>query len=276
MDDNRELRAMLFSVIHIPPLPSIVSRLDREDYSIVDDSAVESSHSIIGSMLEWTAIANNNAANTMRMNMQCGLVTQFKSDLMRLDPTTCPVEDLYNFYCHHTRLWLNSYSKVGSMMRFKPLDYVLNNDKTHQNMQGYTKAQYHLFTDGKECLDLADSVSYADLLRKCAQWTKESYEAEAIAAKTAKTESNTELKTELNTELKTELNTELKTESNTESNAELNAELNTELKTESNTTSANENSHTDKTLQAVSEKKCDGNIDTKDFNSAPKGVELIE
>ena len=40
MDDNRELRAMLFSVIHIPPLPSIVSRLDREDYSIVDDSAV--------------------------------------------------------------------------------------------------------------------------------------------------------------------------------------------------------------------------------------------
>ncbi len=145
------------------------------------------------------------------------------------------------------------------MMRFKPLDYVLNNDKTHQNMQGYTKAQYHLFTDGKECLDLADSVSYADLLRKCAQWTKEAYEAEAIAATTAKTESNTESNTELNAE----------------SNTESNTETNTELKTESNTASANENSHTDKTLQAVSEQSvCNGNIDTKDLNSnfkPPKG-----
>ena len=179
MDDNRELRAMLFSVIHIPPLPSIVSRVDREDNSVVDDSAVESSHSIIGSMLEWTAMANNNAANNNRMNMQCALLAQFRSDLGKLDPLNCPVEDLYNFYCHHTRVWLNSYSTVGNMMRFKPLDYVLNNDKTHQNMRGYTKAQYHLFTDGKETLELEDSVSYADLLRKCAQWTKEAYEMEA-------------------------------------------------------------------------------------------------
>jgi hypothetical protein len=179
MDENRELRAMLFSVIHIPPLPSIVSRVDREDYSVVDDSAVESSHSIIASMLEWTAMANNQAANSNRMRTQCVLLTQFKSDIGKLDPLGCPIADLYNFYCHHTRAWLNSYSTVGNMMRFKPLDYVLNNDKTHQNMRGYTKAQYHLFTDGNECLELEDSVSYPDLLRKCAQWTKETYEAEA-------------------------------------------------------------------------------------------------
>ena len=187
MDENRELRAMLFSVIHIPPLPSIVSRVDREDHSVVDDSAVESSHSIIASMLEWTAMANNQAANSNRMRMQCVLLTQFKSDIGKLDPLSCPVADLYNFYCHHTRAWLNSYSTVGNMMRFKPLDYVLNNDKTHQNMRGYTKAQYHIFTDGNECLELEDSVSYPDLLRKCAQWTKETYEAEArLAAKVAK------------------------------------------------------------------------------------------
>jgi hypothetical protein len=179
MDENRELRAMLFSVIHIPPLPSIVSRLDSEDMSVVDDSAVESSHSIIGSMLEWTAMANNQAANNNRMNMQSALLTQFRSDLNKLDLVKCPDADLYNFYCYHTRAWLNTYSTVGNMMRFKPLDYVLNNDKTHQNMRGYTKAQYHLFTDGKETLELEDSVQYPDLLRKCAQWTKEAYAAEA-------------------------------------------------------------------------------------------------
>jgi hypothetical protein len=182
MDDNRELRAMLFSVIHLPPLPSIVSRLDREDNSVLDDSAVESSHSIIASMLEWTAMANNQDANNNRMTMQCMLHSQFKSDLLKLDPLSCPIDDLYNFYSHHTRMWINSYSTVGNMLRFKPLDYVLINDKSHQNMRGYTKAQYHLFTDGYESLDLEDHVSYADLLRKCAQWTKETYEAEAKKA----------------------------------------------------------------------------------------------
>lgn len=181
MDENRELRAMLFSVIHIPPLPSIVSRLDREDNSVVDDSAVESSHSIIASMLEWVAIANNQAANNNRMNMQCALLSQFRMDLCKLDPLNCPIEDLYNFYCHHTRAWINCYSKVGNMMCFKPLDYVLINDKSHQNMRGYTKAQYHLFTDGNESLELEDSVPYGELLRKCAQWTKETYETEILA-----------------------------------------------------------------------------------------------
>lgn len=169
---------MLFSVIHIPPLPAIVSRLDREDNTVLDDEAVESSHSIIGSMLEWSAMANNQASNATRMNLQCALLARFKADLARLDPTNCPAEDLYNFYCHHTRAWTNTYSSVGNMLRFKPLDYVLINDKTHQNMRGYTKAQFHLFTDGKETLELDDSVPYIDLLRRVAQWTKEAYEAE--------------------------------------------------------------------------------------------------
>lgn len=192
MDDNRELRAMLFSVIHIPPLPTIVSRLDREDNTVLDDCAVESSHSIIGGMLEWTAMANNQAANTQRMMMQSALMAQFRSDISRLDPINCPAEDLYNFYCHHTRAWINTYTNLGNMMRFKPLDYVLNNDKTHQNMRGYSKAQYHLFTDGKENLELDDSVSYMDLLRKCAQWTKETYEAESCSNKTKDTPDITE------------------------------------------------------------------------------------
>lgn len=181
MDNNRELRSMLFSVIHLPPLPAIVSRLDREDCTVLDDDAVESSHSILGSMLEWTAMAKNQAANADRMSLQCALFARFKEDLSRLDPAKCKAEDLYSFYCQHTRAWTNSYSSAGNMLRFKPLDYVVHNDKTHQNMRGYTKAQYHLFTDGQETLDLDDSVPFVELLRRCAQWTKEAYDIDASA-----------------------------------------------------------------------------------------------
>lgn len=196
MDQNRELRSMIFSVIHIPPLPSIVSKMDREDNTLLDDSAVESSHSIIGSMLEWTAMVSNQALNDKRMKMQRVSLDKFKSDMKNLDPINCPINDLYNFYCHYTREWLCTYSTLGNSMRFMPLDYVLMNDKTHENMRGYTKAQYHLFTDGNETLKLKDSVTFADLLRKCAQWTKEMYEAEDYAAevrqlnKDKKTEDN--------------------------------------------------------------------------------------
>lgn len=189
MDDNREIRSMLFSVIHIPPLPAIVSKVDRDDNTVIDDEAVESSHSIIGSMLEWTAMANNQAANDARMRLQCALMSRFKADLARIDPANCPAEDLYNFYCEHTRAWTNTYSKIGSSLCFKPLDYVLNNDKTHQNMRGYTKAQYHLFTDGKETLELEDSVPYAELLRKVALWTKEAYEIDQRESEANKAQS---------------------------------------------------------------------------------------
>jgi hypothetical protein len=197
MDNNRELRSMLFSVIHLPPLPAIVSRLDREDNTVLDDEAVESSHSIIGGMLEWTAMANNQAANTQRMNLQCALFTRFKEDLSRLDPARCQAEDLYNFYCHHTRAWINSYTSTGSTLRFKPLDYVLHNDKTHQNMRGYTKAQYHLFTDGQETLDLDDGVPYIELMRRCAQWAKEAYVLERSAKETTAAEEGVTIKDEI-------------------------------------------------------------------------------
>lgn len=175
MDNNREIRSMIFSVIHLPPLPAIVTRIDREDNTVLEEDAVESSHSVIGSMIEWTAMANNQAANDNRMRRQCALLSQFREDLSRIDPLKCPAEDLYNFYCYHTRAWINTYSNLGSTMLFKPVDYVIPNDKMHQNMCGYTKAQNHIFTDGENTLEIAQGTSYVDLLRMCAKWTKEAY-----------------------------------------------------------------------------------------------------
>ena len=200
MDDNRELRSMLFSVIHLPPLPAIVCRVDRDDNTVLEDEAVESSHSIIGSMLEWTAMANNRAANEDRMKLQLALISVFKSDLTKIDPANCPAEDLYNFYCHHTRAWLNTYSSIGSKLLFKPSDHVLKKDKMHQNMQGYTKAQYHIFSDGEKTLELSDDVSFTDLLRKCALWTKEAYEKDrTVADNTTNTDLNNNAKNDFNT-----------------------------------------------------------------------------
>ena len=183
MDSNRELKFSIFSVIHIPPLPTVVSRVDRDDNTVLDDDAVESSHSIIGSMMDWSAMANNEAGNRQRMHAQLELFDKFKEELLRIDLKDCSAEALYDFYCGHTRRWLNTYSTAGNMLRFKPLDYILNNDKSHQNMRGYTKAQYLMYAKRdtnftKDALKIEDSVPYGDLLRKCAQWTQESFKRE--------------------------------------------------------------------------------------------------
>jgi hypothetical protein len=183
MDNNRELKFSIFSVIHIPPLPTVVSRVDRDDNTVVDDDAVESSHSIIGSMMDWSAMANNETANRQRMHAQLELFEKFKEELLNIDLKDCTEETLYEFYCGHTRRWLNTYSTAGNMLRFKPLDYIVTNDKSHQNMRGYTKAQYLMYARRdtnftKDALKIEDSVPYGDLLRKCAQWTQESFNRE--------------------------------------------------------------------------------------------------
>ena len=173
MDTNRELRSMIFCAIHLPPLPAVVARIDRDDNTVMDNDAVESSHSIMGSMMEWSATANNEKANAARLLEQTTHFQKFKEDLLKMDLTSCSSESLYDFYGRHTRQWINTYSKVGNTLCFKPLDYVVNNDKTHQNMQGYTKAQHCLFTGQRDGIELSKSVSYADMMRKCAQWTKD-------------------------------------------------------------------------------------------------------
>jgi hypothetical protein len=173
MEANRELISSFFCVIHLPPLPVVVYRLDRDDSSVVDDSATESSHCIIGSMLEWVAMANNEKANNQRLLAQTNLFDQFKSELINLQLNTCPAGALYDFYCRHTRLYVNTYAAtMGEQLRFKPLEHIAQGDKMHKNMQGYTKAQHRIFNDGVG-LSLEDSTQYEELLRSCAKWMQE-------------------------------------------------------------------------------------------------------
>ena len=173
MDTNRELRSMIFCVIHLPPLPAVVSRLDRDDNAVIDDEATESSHSIIGSMMEWAAMANNDKANAKRLLAQKEMFAKFNEELLTMDLDACSSEALFEFYCKHTRQWLNTYSTVGNLLRFKPLDFIAGKDKTHVNMMGYAKAQCRLHT-GQPCKTGELENPYADLMRLCAHWTRQS------------------------------------------------------------------------------------------------------
>ena len=174
MDTNRELRSMIFCAIHLPPLPAVVKRLDSDDNAVIDDNATESSHSIIGSMMEWSAMANNGKANSTRLLAQTELFNKFKKDLSEMDVDTCTADSLFDFYGKNTRQWLNTYSTVGDMLRFKPLHDIVRGDKTHMNMLGYAKAQHRLFS-ADDSVTLDTSIAYADLMRKCAQWTKKNF-----------------------------------------------------------------------------------------------------
>lgn len=169
MDNNREIRAMLFSCLHLPPLPAVVSKVARDDNLILEDS-VESSHALIGNMIEWVAMARDHSNNGQRMQEQFALLAQFKEELLRLDPN-CTDEALFEFYCDHTRRWLGCYAKLGDGARFKPLEYVAVDDKIHRNMQDYCKAQHFHATEG-QTLQLAGSVPYAEMLRKCSEWMR--------------------------------------------------------------------------------------------------------
>ena len=171
-DANRELRSMMCSLLHLPPMPAIVCSIDREDNTLLSTDKTESSHTLIASLIEWMAVMDNVKLNNERMIAQITLQKMFHAQLESLN-LSGPIEDIYNFYCHHTRLWVNSYTPIGQNLLFKPIDTITVGDKIHSTMLSYAKAQYHLFKDGKEELSIDDSISYADVLRKCAQWSLE-------------------------------------------------------------------------------------------------------
>lgn len=162
---------MLFSVLHLPPLPTLVFAVDREDNTIIDNNAVESSHTIIASLIEWYAVMNDKDLNMKRMAKQVKCLNEFNAELQKLEPD-CPAEDLYQFYVEHTRKWVETYFN-GYKMFFKNADFVVVGDKMHKTMLDYSKAQYWHFTDGAASLDISENVPYLELLKKCAAWAQE-------------------------------------------------------------------------------------------------------
>ena len=169
-DANRELRAMMLSLLHLPPLPAVVAMVERDDNTVLSSDHPESSHAILASLIEWMAIMDNARVNSERMLAQVALQAQFHEELSELDLEKGG-EDIYSFYCRHTRLWVSLYTPLGERMFFQPVDSINVGDKVHGAMLDYAKAQYQHFK-GVE-LDISDRLSYLDVLRKCAEWSKE-------------------------------------------------------------------------------------------------------
>jgi len=169
-DTNRELRSMLLSLLHLPPLPAVVMAVEREDNTILSTDESEPSHSIIASLIEWMAVMDDKRVNQERMAAQVLLQAQFQEELGRMGADVAD-EALYNFYCHHTRLWANAYTPLGNRMLFKPLDSIAVGDKTHALMLSYAKAQYQHFKEAE--LEISDRLPFIDMLRKCAEWSRE-------------------------------------------------------------------------------------------------------
>jgi len=172
MDENRELRAMLLSVLHLPPLPVTVNLVERDDNSVIDDEHTETSHILICNLVEWMAVMDSEGLNKQRMMKQMALQQRFQAELRALSPDADD-QTLYDFYCLHTRLWINSYTPLGDTIRFKPISTICSGDKVHAALLDYAKAQYHYFKDGNETLDISDTLSCSEIIRKCAEWSKE-------------------------------------------------------------------------------------------------------
>jgi hypothetical protein len=186
VDNNRELRQMIFCSIHLPPLPTEISRLDDEN--VVTGEDVESSHGIMCNILEWAAFVNNENSNARRLLAQNDLLKEFEEGLQRLfsrcsDESssnvysiTCSDDELYQFYCAQTRRWVDTYAPMGHTLRFKPVGYVAKGDKIHKGMQGYAKAQCMLFQTGDLEDPTIDSMDYVSILRLCARVTLDGFE----------------------------------------------------------------------------------------------------
>ena len=184
-DANRELRSMMLSLLHLPPLPCIMTQLDGEDNTVLSTDQVGSSHTLLASIIEWAARMDNTAVNNERLIMQIALQERFHQELIDLN-LDGPIETIYNFYCHHTRDWVYAYvpsADTVNKLIFKPVDSICVGDKIHKHILSYAKAQYHYYKKGDDIPDIPDSLSFGDLLRKCAklsrEWNKEIKESNA-------------------------------------------------------------------------------------------------
>jgi hypothetical protein len=171
VDGNREVRAMLFTMLHLTPLPVIVNRMDSEDGRVLSDAAVTTSFDLIANLIEWMTAMDNPRENHKRMHRQMQAHKDFCDDISKLN-TTDPPERIYNFYCRHTLAWIHCYSQ-SLTVHFMPADYVINGDKTHAIMLDYAKGHRHWQTDGKELWILSDNLSYLHMLRQCAVWERD-------------------------------------------------------------------------------------------------------
>lgn len=175
MSANREIHSMIFSSLHLPPMPVVVQQIDRDDSSVVSDHAVESSHDILAGLMDYASGNMSPRENNNRKALQMELVYNFYEELESIpDPDSLSDEAVYQFYAKHTQAWMRAYTmKLNNhLASFKPYDYVAVGDKIHAQTQEYAKAQCYLTSEGKSEVEIDPRVPYCSVLRMCAKILK--------------------------------------------------------------------------------------------------------
>ena len=137
-DHTQEMRAMVLAALPYPPLPVLVEGLD--DDNRVAGEKTQTSHDLISNLLLHACAKNSVEENKQRQKKQ--------QDILRslIDHMCCrgqlqSIPELYETYCHHTRLHIASYTDTPLPLRFAPLASVCKGDPTHLRTCDYMAGQ---------------------------------------------------------------------------------------------------------------------------------------
>lgn len=137
-DSTQEMRAMILAALPYPPLPVVVEGLDEDNR--VAGERVQTSHDLLANLLLHACAKNSAQENLERQRRQQGVLRSLV-DHMCCRGQLQPVPELYETYCHHTRLHIATYTPTPLPLRFAPLASVCKGDPTHLRMCDYMAGQ---------------------------------------------------------------------------------------------------------------------------------------
>lgn len=164
-DSTQEVRAMILTALPLPPLPVIVEQLDEDNR--VCGEKLQTSHDVLSNLLLHACAKNDSKQNAVRKERQQEILRSLVDHMCNRGQLQSAPE-LYETYCHHTRLHAATYVTAdGCMppMRFPSLASVCRGDPTHRRMCDYMAGQAIILEEPNgRCAQDWLCREYADML----------------------------------------------------------------------------------------------------------------
>ena len=164
-DSTQEVRAMILTALPLPPLPVVVQNL--EDDGRVGAELVQTSHDILSNLLLHACAMNDAKRNQERKRRQQEVLRSLVHHMCCRGQLQ-PIPELYETYCHHTRLHMSTYVPPEAPplnIRFAPLASVCRGDPTHLRMCDYMAGQAVILDEPNgRCAQDWLCREYADML----------------------------------------------------------------------------------------------------------------
>jgi hypothetical protein len=166
-DPLRETRAMYLCALPYPPLPVIVNRIEDGTCMLSGVEAVTTTHALIAQCINTCAIRNDDKLNFERKARQQKIFSEF---LHGLADKAFFWDDhrLYDFYCEYNHKHICTFFNENDKpdVRFKPWDYMVKGDESHQKLVEYFNGQ-GIIMEEKEIPDVSmlDTINILILLR---------------------------------------------------------------------------------------------------------------